>query len=64
MTSAAAQTLHIYLLGEFNLRTDGKQLTGLVAERPQTLLTYLLLNRHAPQSRQQLAAQSGLRRPA
>lgn len=55
MKSAAAKTLHINLLGEFQLITDGQQRTSLVAERPLTLLTYLLLNRHNPQSRQQLA---------
>jgi predicted ATPase/DNA-binding SARP family transcriptional activator/Tfp pilus assembly protein PilF len=55
MNLAAAKTLHIHLLGEFHLLADEKPVTGLSAERPQTLLAYLLLHGHAPQPRQHLA---------
>lgn len=50
-----ARTLIIQLLGQFNLLVDGQPVNSLNAERPQTLLAYLLLHRHAPQSRQHLA---------
>lgn len=50
-----AKTLYIHLLGQFNLLVDGQPITSLAAERPQTLLAYLLLHRHAPLSRQYLA---------
>ena len=55
MESAPAVTLQISLLGEFHLLCADQQVNGLAAERPQTLLAYLLLHRSAPQSRQQLA---------
>ncbi|KPK04559.1 MAG: hypothetical protein AMJ56_17200, partial [Anaerolineae bacterium SG8_19] len=48
-------TLNIHLLGQFHLLVDGQPVNNLAAERPQTLLAYLLLHRHAPQSRQHLA---------
>lgn len=47
--------LTISLLGEFSLLVDGKPVSTFNGDRPITLLTYWLLNRHAPQSRQQLA---------
>lgn len=49
------QILQIKLLSGFDLFYDGKSLTGAITERLQSLLTYLILNRHAPQSRQRLA---------
>jgi len=51
----SARILNIHLLGQFNLLVDGESINTLAAERPQTLLAYLLLHRHAPQSRQYLA---------
>lgn len=47
--------LEIRLLGDFYLRADGEVIAGLHADRPQSLLAYLLLNRNTPQSRQHLA---------
>lgn len=47
--------LSIRLLGEFSLIYSGEPVTSLNAERLQSLLVYLLLHRHAPQSRQQIA---------
>ncbi|MAT97067.1 MAG: hypothetical protein CL608_07995 [Anaerolineaceae bacterium] len=47
--------LKIHLLGEFLFLLDGKPIAGLNPDRPQSLLTFLLLHRHAPQSRQHLA---------
>jgi predicted ATPase/DNA-binding SARP family transcriptional activator len=49
------QPIEIYLLGEFNVQINGRSLPTLNADRPKTLLTYLLLHRHAPQSRRHLA---------
>ena len=48
-------TLHIRLLGEFSLSCDDTPLTTISTPRLQSLLTYLILHRHAPQSRQHLA---------
>jgi predicted ATPase/DNA-binding SARP family transcriptional activator len=47
--------LEIHLLGQFNLIHDGRPLTAFQADRPQTLLAYLLLHRQAPQFRRHLA---------
>jgi DNA-binding SARP family transcriptional activator/tetratricopeptide (TPR) repeat protein len=47
--------LHIQLLGDFGLTYDNTSLTATVFARPQALLAYLVLHRHAPQSRQHLA---------
>jgi DNA-binding SARP family transcriptional activator/predicted ATPase len=47
--------LRIRLLGEFKIVADNKLIPGFNAERPQSLLAYLLLHLHAPQSRQHLA---------
>ncbi len=48
-------TLQIQLLGTLLLRYDSEPLTGLHQARLQSLLAYLVLQRAAPQSRQQLA---------
>jgi DNA-binding SARP family transcriptional activator len=48
-------TLQIELLGHFHLRQDGEALACLHQPRQQALLAYLVLHRHAPQSRQRLA---------
>ncbi|MBA2397076.1 MAG: AAA family ATPase [Ktedonobacteraceae bacterium] len=48
-------TLHIYLLGDFLLTSDGIPITPLNISRLQSLLAYLLLHRDAPQSRSHLA---------
>jgi DNA-binding SARP family transcriptional activator len=48
-------TLRIQLLGEFSLNYDGVPLTAISTPRLQSLLTYLVLHRYAPQSRQHLA---------
>src|SRR5262245_50949913 len=47
--------LDIRLLGEFRLFVDEQPLDTLNKPRQQALLAYLLLHRHAPQSRQHLA---------
>ena len=47
--------LRIHLLGSFHLVYDGTSLTSVHSPRVQSLLTYLLLHRHTPQPRQQLA---------
>ena len=47
--------LKISLFGDFHLAYDDKPLKGLSAEQFQSLIAYLVLNRHAPQSRQKLA---------
>lgn len=49
--------LQVQLLGDFRLSYAGETLTTLNAERPQSLLAYLLLHRHAPQPRHYLAFQ-------
>jgi DNA-binding SARP family transcriptional activator len=48
-------TLHIHLLGDFQLEYAGQAVTGLNTPRLQSLLAYLVLHRHAPQLRQHLA---------
>ncbi|MEW6494935.1 MAG: BTAD domain-containing putative transcriptional regulator, partial [Cyanobacteriota bacterium] len=50
-------TLQIRLLGEFCLSYDRQPIASINADRLQSLLAYLLLHRHAPQLRQQLAVQ-------
>lgn len=47
--------LDIHLLGDFRIIHNGQPLTTISADRQQTLLAYLLLHRHAPQPRQQIA---------
>lgn len=47
--------LQISLLGEFNLIFQGQTVTAFSGDRPISLLTYLLLHRHTPVSRQHLA---------
>ena len=48
-------TLHIRLLGGFELRRDGVLLPPLESARAEALLAYLVLHRETPQARQQLA---------
>ena len=48
-------TLHIRLLGDFNLVYADRQVTGLNSMRLQSLLAYLVLHRDVPQQRQHLA---------
>ena len=48
--------LHIYLLGGFSLVSDDTPITSLEWPRLQSLLTYLVLHRHSPQSRTHLAS--------
>ena len=55
LTETTSSTLQIRLLGEFLLSSDGRPIVGFNADRPQSLLAYLLIHRHAPQSRQYLA---------
>ena len=47
--------LHIYLLGDFRLGLGDEPPIAIHQARQQALLTYLLLHRHAPQSRRHLA---------
>jgi DNA-binding SARP family transcriptional activator len=51
----SSPTLRIQLLGEFRLLADNQPHHCLNKPRQQALLAYLLLHRHAPQPRQQLA---------
>src|SRR4051812_34927466 len=53
--SPMTPNLRIQLLGEFRLFANDQPLTSLNKPRQQALLAYLLLHRHAPQSRQQVA---------
>ena len=48
-------TLNVYLLGGFRLLYDGAPATTLNTSRLQSLLAYLILHGHAPQSRHSLA---------
>src|SRR6266700_4102942 len=48
-------TLHIRLLGDFNLLYADQQVTNLNTTRLRSLLTYLVLHRDVPQQRQHLA---------
>src|SRR3989440_2789572 len=48
-------TLHLRLLGDFSLIYADRQVTSLNTLRLQSLLTYLVLHRDAPQQRQHLA---------
>lgn len=54
ITAAPAATLQIQLLGSFILCYQGDAIAG-VNERSQALLSYLILHRQSPQSRQQIA---------
>ncbi|MGF1522954.1 MAG: BTAD domain-containing putative transcriptional regulator [Leptolyngbyaceae cyanobacterium] len=53
--SANQDALTIQLLGSFSLKVDQKTVHSLGSTRTQALLAYLLLHRHRPQSRQQIA---------
>lgn len=55
MSGQVRPLLDVQLLGEFYLLYDGRPLTAFFQGRLQTLLAYLLLHRHVPQSRQQIA---------
>ena len=48
-------TLHIRLLGDFNLLYSGQQVTSLNTTRLRSLLAYLVLHHDVPQQRQHLA---------
>src|SRR5579864_5657909 len=48
-------TLHIRLLGDFNLIYNDRQVTSLNTTRLRSLLAYLVLHREVPQQRQHLA---------
>ncbi len=48
-------TLQIRLFGEFSITYDDRPISGINTARSQALLSYLVLHRHAPQSRQRLA---------
>ncbi|MFN8493654.1 MAG: BTAD domain-containing putative transcriptional regulator [Caldilineaceae bacterium] len=48
-------SLRIQMLGDFRLMDDDSVMAAITQARHQALLAYLLLHRHAPQSRQQLA---------
>src|SRR5437870_1463456 len=48
-------TLHIRLLGDFNLLYNDRQLTSLNSTRLRSLFAYLVLHRDVPQQRQHLA---------
>src|SRR6266513_4691159 len=48
-------TLHISLLGDFNLLYDDQQVTSLNTTRLRSLFAYLVLHRDIPQQRQHLA---------
>ena len=50
-------TLHIRLLGGFSLTYGDRPIVGINTLRSQALLSYLLIHRDAPQSRQRLAFQ-------
>lgn len=51
----STNTLHIRFLGEFSVLYGQTPLTALHAERPQSLLAYLLLHAATPQTRRQIA---------
>jgi len=52
---SAMPALHAQLLGDFGLFYNDAPIAGVRAPRLVSLLAYLLLHRHAPQSRQHLA---------
>ncbi len=55
MGEISVPTLHVRLLGDFSLVYDHAPVTGINAARLQSLLAFLLLHRHTPQSREHLA---------
>jgi DNA-binding SARP family transcriptional activator len=55
LPTSVSTNLHIKLLGEFCLTSDGRSITGVNSERLQALLTFIVLHRDAPQLRQQVA---------
>ncbi len=55
MTDMSKDILRIYLFGSFRLLQGNQPVAGFDQARLQQLLAYLLLHRHSPISRQQLA---------
>jgi DNA-binding SARP family transcriptional activator/predicted ATPase len=55
MMLSRVPALHIQLLGGFGVAAQNGDFPGLHQPRLQALLAYLLLNRHAPQRRQEIA---------
>jgi len=53
--AVTTQTLHIQLLGTFDIRYGATPLAGAYPARLQSLLAYLVLHRESPQPRQHLA---------
>ncbi|MDQ3963933.1 MAG: AAA family ATPase, partial [Actinomycetota bacterium] len=53
--SASSKRLNVRLFGELDLRLGDERLPLLDSARARSLLAYLLLNDHAPQSRQRMA---------
>jgi predicted ATPase/DNA-binding SARP family transcriptional activator len=53
--SQALGTLEMSLLGEFKLALNGEPISAVNTPRLQALLTYLVLHRDAPESRQHIA---------
>src|SRR5687767_1066484 len=53
--ASARAALDIRLLGELDIRRDGRSLPPLDSARAESLLAYLLIHRGAPQPRQRLA---------
>lgn len=51
----ASSVLYIQVLNGFNLTYNGQPVCGFTSERSRLLLAYLVLQRHTPQSRQQIA---------
>jgi DNA-binding SARP family transcriptional activator len=47
--------LRVHLLGDFHLLYDERTVSDVDTPRLQSLLSYLVLHRHAPQSRRHLA---------
>ena len=50
-----ASSLHVRLLGDFQLHVDEMPVIGAIGARLQSLLAYLILHRDVPQSRQYVA---------
>ncbi len=55
LKESVSSRLQIRLLGEFQLLYNDQSIVGLHADRPQSLLAFLLLHRGVPQSRRHLA---------
>jgi DNA-binding SARP family transcriptional activator len=55
VSEISSSKLTIRLLGGFQILDGDKPISGFNADRPQSLLAYLLLHLHIPQPRQHLA---------